>query len=239
MNLEKYLRWRLEPGEQRAEHTRQMLRRLVLQPLLSEDLVDWTQTVLPPEVALTRLRLGKDGGVVGLFALIRNGQSNLHELGFEATGLLSIQEPQPFKLVFREKQWIANVLSDREACFTDRVEGMLDPISPSIFSLRVAQPGVLKLEVPNVIELGQTITFSVTPQEKSDQAPRVYGMWVKDGSGVERFHYRKVKYAEQGSWTSSVPVALSDSCGTWTLLIREATSGTELNASIKIEPARD
>ncbi|GMV82545.1 MAG: hypothetical protein AMXMBFR7_37290 [Planctomycetota bacterium] len=232
--LEDYLRWRLHPDRPRAQATRTLLKQLVFQELclgLPEDL---ERSELPAGAELVRLQLGEGATGLRILALRRNVQERLHELGQEGDTNASLDRLGRFKLRLRKKLWVSNPLSERPTVESDVLEGTLDPVTPALFVLREGPSPAPAGTTPERCLLGQVLSVRVVPGPGASGGPRVYGWRVKGPDKLERPYYSGEALSADGKAEIRVPLALNDPAGTWSISIRDATTGSETVLAVEV-----
>lgn len=235
--LDDYLRWRLHPEQPRGANVRQVLAQLAFDVPLDAQPVKLKESTLPTGTELTWYTLGEGPKAVRLLALRRNPQGRLHELGQEGDSNELFTRAEPFKLVLREKAWAASLLNDKAGVQTDTLEGTLDPVTPTIYALRAQVSPVPTIVADMEVKAGAPLHLQIVPGPGADAGPRVYGLRVQAPDGSERPAYGALKLAADGRWTAQVPLAFNDPAGTWTFLVRDATTGLESKLAVKVLPA--
>lgn len=235
--LDDYMRWRLHPELPRAAAVQKLLAQLVFTPLLDAQPVKLKESTLPAGTELTWYTLGEGPKSVRLLALRRNPQGRLHELGQEGDSNELFARPEPFKLVLREKAWAASLLNDKAGVQTDTLEGTLDPVTPTIYALRAQVSPVPTIVADMEVKAGAPLNLQIIPGPGADAGPRVYGLRVQAPDGGERPAYGALKLATDGRWIAQVPLAYNDPAGTWSFLVRDATTGLESKLAVKVLPA--
>lgn len=232
--LDDYLRWRLHPDAPRASVVRGLLDRMAFASLRAEMPVDLSASTLPVGTELIWYTLGEGPKAVRVLALRRNVQARMHELGQEGDRNEALDHAEPFKLVLREKCWSANLFSDKPGVQSNVLEGTLDPVTPSLYALRKQNSPVPTAVAPVDVKPGDRLAVQVLPGPGADQGPRAYGLRVIGPDGAERTSYGSMCLAPDGKWNAAVPLAYNDPPGTWTFIVRDASTGLESKLAVNV-----
>ncbi|MFH0937757.1 MAG: alpha-amylase family protein [Planctomycetota bacterium] len=239
LDITDYLRWRLHPDLPTARATREVIEQVAFNDRKNESLVDWAKTRLPEGTQLVWLRVSemaaKAGDCTRVLALRRNPQERLHELGGEGDGNWAFEKAESFSLALRMPMWVATVQLDQRSVvgsLTQRIEGILDQATPSIFVLHAVKPNPPVVTAPAAAKVGETIKIKITSD--ADRAFRIYSVQVTGPDLSARNHYCASKLAPDGAWTYLLPLADNDSPGEWQVTIREILTGFETHLRLDI-----
>ncbi len=239
MDLTDYLRWRLHPDLPRARATRKLLSELVLAKALEESPIDWSKTQLPIGTQLIRLRVGNTPKSGYIFALRRNPQARLHELGVEGDANWAFEKTEPFALHFKENTRLAGVYpagaTAAESTKKDAAQfiaGALDPVKPVLLMVRSGEPAKLNLAAPEKVAKLQPFEVAVPPPPDGATAA-LYVIRVVGPDHAERRHYGATVNSKDGALSHIFSFASNDPAGEWTVSARDALSGAA--AEVKIE----
>lgn len=239
LDLSDYLRWRLHPDQPRAGIVRTLLKTLVFQKELAQTRIDWAQTQLPYGTQVIWLKPEAGSASTSVLALRRNPQSRLHEFGTEAEGNWAFEKPEPFKLVLRGPvtAWGVSTGAKSEERPVKKLEGTLDSHQPVVYVLQSAPAAPFTVEAPAAATAGQRVEFKLAPPADR-KTGALYHCRVLTPDEVELAHYAVSQYAADGKAALSVPIALNDPAGTWTIVIRDWLSGAEQKVKLEVKSAQ-
>jgi hypothetical protein len=234
LDIEGYLGWRLHPERPRAAALRSVLAQLALGPglaLLPEDL---EASSLPPGTEIVRLRCSTETTGTRLLALRRNPQTRLHELGLEGDTNEPFDRPAPFKIVWRQPCWVADLRLGGAPERRTELEGTLDPVTPTLLAVMEKEPPKIEVTCPADARLGSVASIPI----KQPGGGRLFSFEVKGPDRLARPHYGRQLWTADGNAELLIPLAVSDPSGDWTLEVREWATSASTRATLKVAPAK-
>jgi hypothetical protein len=239
LDLSGYLNWRLHPDQPRAQVTRALLRQLVFKETCEQAQIDWTRTRLPVGMQLTWLRPKGVGEGAQLLALLRNPQDRLHELGGEGDGNWAFEKNERFTIALRQPRQIALLRPQGKAApgLVDVYEGELPPDEPVILALSPKPAQAPSVECAPAVRVGEPLEVRIKP---ADASGCYYDARVLTPGQEERacYHFTGLVAggAAGGEPTLTIPFALNDAPGKWTLVVRDLCGGTETRREVGLQP---
>jgi len=238
MNLDiiDYHRWRLHPGEETA--TRNLMNPLFYEALGNDRRTPRFATAngkVPTGLEVTVKDLG---GGVRVVALQRNPQLMIGELG-----PMEYQSNEGFEKPL-EVELDTNRLGERRSFVhydmrtgerlgaSATVTLTVIPFEPRILSVWPEDPGTFVCQAPGSVSRGQPLEVTIKPASALARQ-YVYNMEVTGPDGEQRLLYRSNHALDPAGGRITVPLALNDPGGEWTVTIREALTG--ITQAVKIE----
>ena len=112
----------------------------------------------------------------------------------------------------------------------------VDVASPTLLALSPAPLPRLALALPGAAHRGDSVAAAVAPDAPSPAALHLLQLAVIDPDGNEVAHYGGILPAPGGRATWSLPLALNDRPGRWTVRLTDLLSGQRSEAAISIAP---
>ena len=137
-------------------------------------------------------------------------------------------EPRKATVIFPRKGWVYDLVSGRAYGYVDRIERELSIGTPCAFVLMPEEMGIKEVSVWGM-------TVSVSCKTAADTVVRVR---VYRPDGTEAECYAKNLLAKGGLAEMTVPFALSDPSGVWTLRAEEVVSGDVRTSKMDFEASR-
>ncbi len=240
LDLSHYLNSRLKTPSKRAINLRRALRNVVFAPLFDDLPVDVAASTLPRGTELIRLVLPGQADAVMVLALRRNVQERLHELGRAGETNNIFEKKEPFTLMLREKAWVVNVTHSTPPQWANKLEGVLDSVTPAIFILsrKKCLDPVVTVPVSHALNRKLTVKVSVAESGKGGGSNlRFYGIRVFDPTGTERSQYGGAFVVSEETRNIEIPLAVSDPPGNWMVTVHELRSGKIHQAEVGIRQA--
>lgn len=239
LNLQDYCRWRLDPTRPRAKATRDALLRVAFGPLLDVGLLDPRNSTLPPCTEASWLQVGDGKDPVRVLAVRRNTQSRVHEVCGMKSNNRKIERSESIKLAFREKVWVSDLLTEKQHGQTALVEGVLDPVTPTLLVVSRVNPGKPAVTAPESVQVGEGLTLRVMPGRPGASHARAYGLRVTGPDGKERLLYARSSFSPTGVVELSVPLAANDPVGNWSFAIRDLVAAEITYITVKLRGVED
>jgi len=234
LDLEDYLSWRLHPERPRAATLRRALAQLALGPALAALPENLEASSLPPGTEIVRLRCSTEAAGTQLLALRRKPQTRLHELGLEGDTNDPFDKAAPFKLVWRQPCWVADLRLGGAPERRNELEGTLDPVTPTLLAVTEKESARIEIAGPVDARSGSVASLRIG----QPGGGRLFAVEVKGPDGLTRPHYGKQLWTADGSTELQIPFALSDPAGDWTIEVREWSTSAQARATLKVLPVK-
>jgi len=179
--------------------------------------------------------VGFANGGVRLISMLSNPQLRVDELGpadfqsnerFEKPVAVHLRLPQPMYLYDTRAR---KALGRQES-----LNLTLDPYAPAILAASATALPELRLSILEEAMRGTTlhigVTAAPTPADTS-----IFHVDVIDPQGVRSIHYSGNIIAPRGTGLKSVPFAVNDAQGKWTVVVHDLLSGQTVTRQINVQ----
>jgi hypothetical protein len=176
----------------------------------------------------------QNGGVT-IAGLLSNPQQRVDELGPpEFKSNARFEKPVSFRLVLPGEYYVYDLRSAKALGRKRELAVTLDPYEPAIYALSLSPLPGLRVSAPNRVARGETAGIGLafdagTPAEKP-----VLHVEVLDPSGQVADRYCANVVLSGGSGELTVPFAVSDAPGRWTVRVKDMLSGQQEEATIEV-----
>jgi len=176
----------------------------------------------------------QNGGVT-IAGLLSNPQQRVDELGPpEFKSNARFEKPVSFRLALPAEYYVYDVRGAKALGRKRELAVTLDPYEPAIYALSQSPLPGLRISAPTRVARGETAHISlafdgVTPAEKP-----VVHVEVLDPSGQTALDYCANVVLSGGTSQHSVPFAVSDAPGRWTVRVKDVLSGQQQESVVEV-----
>jgi hypothetical protein len=238
LDLIDYHRWRLRPGEEAA--ARQLVMPVILEAV-SQQRRTPKVVAADGQVPLAVETTVKDVGQVRIVALQRNLQLRISELGPQEyqsiEGLATaIDVTVHANLPGEDRSFVYyDMRKGRRVGDGPNVQVSVGPHEPTILSVWPSEPGSFTATLPGQVRAGQPCEIAIKPG--SDLADEfVYHAEVVQPDGQVHELYTTNWACDAAGGRLSIPLALSDPQGEWTVRLTEILTGADKTVTFELQP---
>ncbi|NRA38830.1 MAG: beta-galactosidase trimerization domain-containing protein, partial [Planctomycetes bacterium] len=171
-----------------------------------------------------------------VLSFIRNPQACKEGLGgesfvdnalFEQEETMTVVLPQEYEIINqRTGEYLGR---EKQFTFTHHA------FSASLFSLSTEKVQLPLIEVSKEVQRGDHVSISVTDADTRVDYLRVYFMELINPQGDAVWYYQKDVSARTHQQSHSIPIALNDVVGTWTVRVTDVFSRQQLETKVLIK----
>lgn len=147
------------------------------------------------------------------------------------------RDSDPVRVVFGAESHVYDVRGRAYLGHTARVEAVLPPGETALYACLPYRVGGLALEVPAAVEAGAELplraALAVSAGKPGDH---VFHVELRDPTGRAVGHYARNLLAPDGTLTTTIPLALNETRGAWTVSVLDVLTGTSATAQTTIRP---
>jgi hypothetical protein len=186
----------------------------------------------PVGVELHRFR---NGGVT-ILALHTNPQLRVDELGPpEFKSNERFEKPQTVTLTLPGSMQLLDLRTGKARGAQKSVTVAVDPYEPTLFALAPTQFPEFQISAPASGVRGQTMIVGMRLSRPSPADQHVYRVQCAGPDGTAVQHYSGNVLAAGGTAAHSIPLAVNDAPGRWTVRVTDIVSGQSKTVAINVE----
>ena len=166
----------------------------------------------------------RNGGVT-LITLLSNPLQRVDELGppdFKSNG--RFETAVRVKVTLPYSSWLYDMRTGQSLGQKLTFDAVVQPYEPNIIAASPSQLPALRLAVPQIASRGGLLNISLAT-ERTPAATSVFHVEVAGPNGDLLPHYSGNVLANDGRALKSIPLAVNDPAGEWTIRVRDVLSG--------------
>ena len=176
----------------------------------------------------------QNGGVT-IAGLLSNPQQRVDELGPpEFKSNARFEKPVSFRLVLPGEYYVYDLRSAKALGRIRELAVTLDPYEPAIYSLSLAPLPGLRISAPSRIARGETAHIGLAFDGSTSAEKPVLHVEVLDPSGQVASEYCANVLLSGAAGEHTLPLAVSDAPGRWTVRVKDLLSGQRQEAAIEV-----
>jgi hypothetical protein len=184
----------------------------------------------PVGIELHRFR---NGGVT-LLALHTNPQLRVDELGPpEFKSNERFEKPQRVTVTLPSGSYVTDVRTGRSLGRIPKLELTVDSYEPKLLAVSAVALPELRMMAPSTVRRGETLALGLHVDTPAGQHVFRIDCIAPDGAIVP--HYSGNLIAENGSAMASVPFAVNDAVGKWTIRVTDVLTGASKATAIGVQ----
>ncbi len=119
---------------------------------------------------------------------------------------------------------------------TDQIPAIISPARALLYSLLPYRVNTLEIKTPVTVARGEHLPVSLTVKTTGD-TPGLHVIHIvfRDPRGNEKPCYTMNLIAPEGKARATIPMALNDTTGSWTIVAKDAATGKSSEASFVVK----
>jgi hypothetical protein len=176
----------------------------------------------------------QNGGVM-IVGLHNNPELSVKDLGLpEFQGNQRFSKPKQVRLIAPEAMHAYDVRAGKPLGKVKELRLTMDPYEPAIIAFSPTAVPPLRLSVPSRVERGSVARIGVSFDGETQVQTDALHIDVLNPSGEEVNYYSGNVLAKSGSGEKSLPLAMNEAAGTWTIRVRDLLSGQKKTATFEV-----
>lgn len=183
----------------------------------------------PVGVELHRFR---NGGVTVL-GLHTNPQLRVDELGPpEFKSNERFEKPQRVTLTLPAEMYVTDIRAGKSLGRVSRLDLTVDSYEPTLLAVSAVPVPEFRIVAPSTGTRGETLRFGIRVESPADRHVFRVEFEAPDGSVVR--HYSGNTVSANGSAMATLPLAMNDAAGKWTVRVTDVLSGSSKSLQVEV-----
>ncbi len=147
--------------------------------------------------------------------------------------------PRAVTIKLPKKSNVYDVLEDKTYADTDSLHVSMPYMFVKILALVPYEVKGLETDLPESTKAGDVLRFDLSISASDEPSDHVVRMEVDGPDGEERWYLAQNILAKNGRAQVTLPFALNDPAGEWTIRFHDVTSGKRLERTIELLPSSE